>query len=82
MSAHLKSTVAVNFHDKIPIRILHVLKADIPEDTSVVDEDIDAAKVLDRRANDGLSVLHAVVIRDGRSASFPDLVDDDIGSLG
>jgi hypothetical protein len=71
----------VNLHNKIPVDVLHVLKADVPEDTSVVNEHIDAAKVLDRRPNDGLAILDAVVVRDGCSAGLPDLVDDDISGL-
>jgi hypothetical protein len=43
--------------DQIPVRLLHILEADIAQDTSVVDEDIDAAECVDSSLDDGLSVL-------------------------
>jgi hypothetical protein len=71
----------VDLHDKIPVDILHILEADVPEDTSVIDEDINATEIGDGGANDGLAILDAVVVRHGRSAGPPDLFNDDIGSL-
>lgn len=75
------STVGVNLVDQIPILVLHVLKADIPEDTSVVNEDIHATKVLDSSVDDGFAVLDAVVVGDGLAPGGFDLVDHNIGSL-
>jgi hypothetical protein len=71
----------VNFVDQIPILILHVLEADITEDTSVVDENIDPAEVLDGCLNDGFTVLDAVVVGYGLAASRSDLFNYYISSL-
>lgn len=71
----------VDAEDEIPIGILHVLEADIAEDTGIVNEDIDAAESLDGRLNNSVTIFDAVVICDGLSASGLDFVDDDIGSL-
>jgi hypothetical protein len=67
--------------DQIPILILHVLETDISQDSSIVDEDIDAAKCLDGSGNNGSAVLDAVVVGNGLSASGLDLVDNYIGGL-
>lgn len=67
--------------DQIPILILHVLEADIPQDTGIVEEHIDATEVLDGGLNDRLAVLDAVVVGDRLAAGGADLVDHDIGRL-
>lgn len=67
--------------NQIPILVLHILKADISEDSSVVDQDIDAAKGLDGGIYDLVAELHAVVVGNGLPASCLDLLDNDIGSL-
>src|SRR5665213_413983 len=41
----------MDFHNQIPVIILHVLEAYVPEDTSIVDEDIDPAEALDGSLN-------------------------------
>jgi len=71
----------MDFHDQIPILVLHVLEADIPQDSSVIDQHIDAAVVLDRSVNDGLAILDRVVVGDGLAASLADLIDDLVGGL-
>ena len=78
---YLVSTVGVNGVDEIPVGILHVLEADIPENTSVVEQNIDAAEVLDGRLNDGLTVLDAVVVGNRLAAGGADLLNDDICGL-
>jgi hypothetical protein len=71
----------VDLVDEIPVLILHVLEADIAEDTSVVDEDIHTTEALDGGVDDGLAILDAVVVGDGLAARGTDLLNDDIGSL-
>lgn len=68
--------------DQIPVGILHVLKADIPQDTSVVEQDIDAAEGLDGGLDDCFTVLDAVVVGNGLAAGGTDFLDDIICSLG
>lgn len=67
--------------DEIPVRILHVLKTDIPQDTGVIEEHIDAAKVLDGGFDDSLAVLDTVVVGDRLTSGSPDLVNDYICGL-
>ncbi len=72
----------MDLDDGIPILILRILEADIPEDPRVVDEHIDPPKRLDGSLDDPVAVLDAVVVRDRLAASGFDLVDDDISRLG
>lgn len=78
---YLVSSSDVNLHDQIPVLILHVLEADIAQDSGVVDEDMDPAEALDCGLDDGLSVLDTVVVGDCLSASILDLLDDIVSSL-
>jgi hypothetical protein len=71
----------VNAVNKIPVGILHVLEANIPENTGVVEQNIDTAEVLDGRLNDGLTVLDTVVVGNRLAAGGADLLNDDICGL-
>lgn len=71
----------MNGHDQVPVLILHVLEADITEDTSVVEEHINAAEGLDGSLDDSVTILDTVVVSYGLTASSFDLVDNDISSL-
>jgi hypothetical protein len=72
----------VNFLDQVPILIFHVLEADISQDTSVVDEDIDSAKRFNSSLNNSSTILDAVVVGNGLSAGLLDFIDNYIGGLG
>lgn len=80
--AYLVGTICVHSVDKIPVLVFHVLEADIPQDTSVVEENIDAAKVLDRGFNDGFAVLNTVVVCYCLAASSSDFLNNHISGLG
>lgn len=67
--------------DQVPVLVLHVLEADVAEDPGIVEQDVDAAKVLDSRLDDLVAVLHAVVVGDRLAACGFDLVDHDICGL-
>lgn len=67
--------------DQVPVLVLHILEADVPQDTCVVKQDIDATEVLDGGLDDLLAVLDAVVVGYCFTARGFDLVDDDIGCL-
>lgn len=71
----------MNLVNKIPILVLHVLKANIPENTSIVNEDIDPAKVLDGRVDNGFTVLDTVVVGSSLASGSFNFVDHNIGSL-
>lgn len=79
--SHFVCTVGMNSVDQIPIGIFHVLKANIPQDTSVIKQNINAAEGLNSGLDDRITVLDAVVVGDGLTASGPDLVDDNICGL-
>ena len=68
-------------NNQIPVLVLHVLEADVSQDTGVVDQHVDAAVVLDGRLDDLLAVRDAVVVGYCLAARGFDLVDDDIGRL-
>lgn len=67
--------------DEVPVLILHVLEANVPEDTGVVDEDVDASIGLDGRVDNLFTLVYGVVVGHGLSAGSLDLIDDDIGGL-
>ena len=67
--------------DEVPIRILHVLEADISEDAGIVKEDVDAAEGVDGRFDDLVAILDAVIVRDCLAAGSFDLFDDNVGGL-
>lgn len=67
--------------DKIPVRVLHVLEADIAQDTGVIEKHIDATKVLDGGLDDSLTILHTVVVGDRLAASGANLLDDNVCGL-
>lgn len=71
----------MNLLDEIPIGILEVLEGDIPQDTSVVDEDVDGTESLDGSLNDLLAVLNGIVVGNGLSAILLDLLNNNICSL-
>lgn len=77
----LVGALDVDLEDEVPVLILHVLEGDVAEDTGVVDEDVDAAELLDGGLDDLVAILDAVVVGDGLAASGLDLVDNHIGSL-
>lgn len=66
----------MDLDNQIPILILHILKADVPQDPRIVDEHIDPPKRLNGRLDDLVAVLNAVVVRDRLAARGFDLVDD------
>ena len=80
--SHLVCTVGVNCVDQIPVGILHVLKANITQDTSIIKQNINAAEGLYSGFNNSITVLDTVVVGDGLTASGADLLDDNICSLG
>lgn len=67
--------------DQIPILILHILESNIAQDAGIVNQDVDATKALDRRIDDAVSILDAVVVGDGLSTRFSDLLHYGIGIL-
>jgi hypothetical protein len=71
----------MNLDNQVPIIILHVLEADVAEDTGIVDEDVDAAESLDGSFDDCLTILDTAIVGNGLAASFFDLLNDHIGSL-
>jgi hypothetical protein len=71
----------VHSHNQIPVLVLHVFEADIPQDTRVIEQHINAAVGLDSRLDDLLTVCDAVVVGYCFAACGFDLVDDNICGL-
>jgi hypothetical protein len=71
----------MDFHNQVPIFILHVLEANVSEDARIVDENIYAPERLDGSLDNCVAVLDTVVVGNGLAASLLDLVDDHVGSL-
>jgi hypothetical protein len=71
----------MNCRDEVPVLILHILEADISQNAGIVDQDINAAEVLNSSFNDLLTISDAVVVGYGLAARSLDLIDDDICSL-
>ena len=71
----------MNLHDQIPVLILHVLEANVAQNTGIIDEDVNPAKILDCSLDDPITIFDAVVVGHCLSAGGFDLVDDDIRRL-
>jgi hypothetical protein len=78
---YLMSAIDMHPHDQIPVGVLHVLETDITEDTSVIDEDVDTAEVLDSGVDDFVAEFNTVVVGNSLAALLLDFVDHDICSL-
>jgi hypothetical protein len=81
-SCALVCSLDVHLHHQIPVLILHVLKADIPQNAGIVDEHVDSAKGLDGGLDNPVAVLNGVVVCNGLAAGRCDLLDDLVGGLG
>jgi hypothetical protein len=71
----------MHIDDQIPILVLHVPEADIPQDAGIVDQNVNASEGLNGSLDDELAVQDVVIIRNGVASGGLDLVDNDIGSL-
>jgi hypothetical protein len=49
----------MNLVDQVPVGLLHVLEADIAQDTGIVDQHVDATKVVDGRLDNEITILAA-----------------------
>src|SRR5690348_16390023 len=68
--------------DGIPIDRTHAVEDAVPQDAGVIDDAVDAAKVVDRRLDDAFGSLRigdAVAVGDRRAAGFADLSHDLVG---
>ena len=58
----------MHLHNQIPVGIRHVLKADIPKDASIIDQNINPTKSFYGRIDDCLAMLDTIVICNGVAA--------------
>ena len=68
--------VDVDSVDEIPVRLLHILEADIAEDAGIVDEHINTTEGVDGRLDNGLPILDRVIVGDRLAACGADIVHD------
>jgi hypothetical protein len=78
---HLVSAADMNGHNQIPVLVLHILEADIPQNPRIVYQHINPSEVIDGCFNDSFAILDTVVVGDGFAALRSDLLDNSIGSL-
>jgi hypothetical protein len=71
----------MNSNNEIPIFIRHILKADISENTGIINQNINPSEVRDRRLNDFFTVSYTIVIRNRLATGSSNFVDNNIGSL-
>ena len=71
----------MNCHHPVLIRVSHFFKADLLQYPSIVDQRVDAAKIVDGRLDNSLAILHAIEIGNSLSASCFDFMDNCIGRL-
>lgn len=81
-SRALVRTCHVDLHDQVPVFVGQVLETDIAQDARVIDEHVNTAEVVNRRLDDFLAILHAVIICYCLPPGCLDLVDYYIRSLG
>lgn len=74
-SGTLVCTSDVDLHDQVPVGVLHVLEADVSENSGIVDQDVDSAKGRNGRVDDLVTVLDRVVVGDGLASGCLDLLD-------
>lgn len=77
----LVSTLDVDLHDEVPVLVGYIFEADIPEDTSVVEDDVNASESLDGSLDDFLAILDTVVVGRSLAARLFDFFDNYVGSL-
>lgn len=66
--------------DKIPILVSHADEGLVTEDTSVVDNDINAAECLEGSLDNLLTILNRVVVGDSLTASLADFINNNVSS--
>jgi hypothetical protein len=71
----------VNLVDEVPIRLLHVLEADISKNAGIVDENVDTTEGVDGCFDNGLAILDGIVVGNRFTACGADLFDDLVGGL-
>ena len=80
-ATHLVWAFDVNLNDQVPILVLHVLEAYVSQNARIIDQDVNPAKLLDRRLYNVLTILHAVIVGDCVSTRSTDLFDNNISGL-
>ena len=63
-------------HNHVPQGVVHVIERFISQDTSIVDEDINPAKIINGGLYYGISIFCRCFIADCLSTEFLDLLDN------
>src|SRR6266571_7184802 len=77
-AAHGKTAMQVHVDDVRPVRPAHAMEDAVAQDAGIIDEDVDAAEMLERRRDDFFGIARlADRERRGnrRAAGFFDLID-------
>ncbi len=76
-----EAALDVDLVDQVPVRLGHLVEADVAEDAGVVHHDVDAPVGVHRGLDDLRAVGDRVVVGDGLAAGFLDLVHHHVGRL-
>ena len=84
MPGHIRRSIQVNVNHQIPFIKRHLLERFIPQDTGVIDQDIDGAIFLDRSLDDTFSafpVRYGILVSDSLATGRSYLFHDQISSI-
>ena len=76
---NLIGTTQMNVQDGVPEVVIHVRECLVPEDTGIVNDDVETAERINGALDDLLSILGGSFHASGLSAQFLDLSNDGIG---
>ena len=71
----------MDFDDRIPVIIRHILESNISQYAGIIYEDIDPSEGMDGGLYNPVTALHTVVICNGFSTLCRDLIDNQICSF-
>ena len=78
---HLVRPSNMNLDNEVPVIIGHVLEADIPQNTRIVQKYVYPAKFCDCCFNDSIAILDTVIVGYSMASRFSDFVNDYVGRL-
>lgn len=68
----------MNIDNIVPLLVGHVGKSLVTEDTGVVDQDIDSAKVVDGGLDDSITILNISLVANGLASELLDFLNGSI----
>ncbi len=69
----------MNLHNQVPVKLGHFHKADVSENSRVVDDNVDSSESVNGSLHDFIAELYRIVICDGLTSSLFNFINNDIG---